>query len=73
MYGVGGTSEICYEQVIPHLKIGHIQLDTFPIQLSSTQEPYGFDGILGIDFMLKTKLIVDFDLMNIHSPLSPLK
>lgn len=48
MYGVGGTSEICYEQIVPHLKIGHTRADTFPVQLGAIQEPYGFDGILGL-------------------------
>jgi hypothetical protein len=61
MYGVGGTSEVCYEQVIPHLWIEHFQLESFPVQLGSVQEPYGFDGILGIDFMMKTKCKVDFE------------
>ncbi|KEQ22647.1 aspartyl protease family protein [Paenibacillus tyrfis] len=65
MYGVGGTSEICYEQIIPDLKIEHIHLDTFPIQLGSVQEPYGFDGILGIDFMIKARLKADFEMMRI--------
>ncbi|WP_135557219.1 aspartyl protease family protein [Paenibacillus cymbidii] len=66
MYGVGGTSEVCYEQIIPHLKIEHVQLETFPVQLGSVQEPYGFDGILGIDFMMKAKSKVDFETMRIH-------
>ena len=35
MYGVGGTSEVCYEQVIPDLWIEHVQLETF--QSSSDQ------------------------------------
>nr|WP_237179104.1 retropepsin-like aspartic protease [Paenibacillus sp. MMS18-CY102] len=63
MYGVGGTSEVCYEQVISHLMIEHVLLETFPIQLGSVQEPYGFDGILGIDFMMKAKWKVDFETM----------
>ncbi|UNK19782.1 retropepsin-like domain-containing protein [Paenibacillus sp. N3/727] len=66
MYGVGGTSEICYEQVIPHLKIEHVHLDAFPVQLGSVQEPYGFDGILGIDFMMKAKCKADFEMMLIY-------
>jgi len=45
MYGVGGTSEICYEQQIPDLFIEHVALTDFPIQLGSIQDPYGFDGI----------------------------
>ncbi|MEK3658292.1 hypothetical protein ACFWMP_28705 [Paenibacillus sp. NPDC058367] len=65
MYGVGGTSEICYEQQIPDILIEHITLTDLPIQLGSIQEPYGFDGIVGIDFMIRAKCKVDFDTMNI--------
>lgn len=66
MYGVDGTSEICYEQVVPHLEIENIDLASFPVQLGSVQEPYGFDGILGIDFMIKAKLKADFETMQIY-------
>lgn len=65
MYGVGGTSEICYEQQIPDLYIEHIALTDFPIQIGSIQEPYGFDGIVGIDFMIRAKCKVNFKTMNI--------
>ncbi|MBB6635908.1 retropepsin-like aspartic protease [Cohnella thailandensis] len=66
MYGIGGTGELCYEQMIPGLRVQHVSFDNFPIQLGSVQEPYGFDGILGIDFMRKAKLVVDFDTMRIN-------
>lgn len=66
MYGVGGTSEICYEQRIPDLQIDYITLNDFPIQLGSIQEAYGFDGILGIDFMIRAKCKVNFVTMNIE-------
>ncbi|WP_150269625.1 aspartyl protease family protein [Paenibacillus tepidiphilus] len=65
-YGVGGTSEICYEQQIPDFCIEHIALTDFPIQLGSIQEPYGFDGIVGIDFMMRAKCKVDFETLNIE-------
>jgi hypothetical protein len=46
MYGVGGASELCYEQVVEGLQIGTMILPTFKMQLGMTREPYGFDGIL---------------------------
>ncbi|MEK4004691.1 hypothetical protein [Paenibacillus sp. FSL H3-0333] len=66
MYGVGGTSEICYEQQIPDFCIEDIDLSDFPIQLGSIQEPYGFDGIIGIDFMMSAKCKVNFETMTIE-------
>jgi hypothetical protein len=66
MYGVGGASELCYEQVVEGLQIGTIILPSFKLQLGMTREPYGFDGILGIDFMAAVGLKVDFKKMNIE-------
>ncbi|MBP1934813.1 aspartyl protease family protein [Ammoniphilus resinae] len=60
MYGVGGESELCYEQVVSDLVIDDCLLHRFPLQLGITKETYGFNGILGADFMMKTGLIVDF-------------
>lgn len=61
MYGVGGESKLCYEQIVKELQIDHFALDSFLIQLGITKETYGFNGILGVDFMIKTGLIVDFN------------
>lgn len=66
MYGVGGASELCYEQKVNALEIGTIFLPSFKLQLGMTREPYGFDGILGIDFMTTVGLKVDFKELIIH-------
>ena len=60
MYGVGGYSELCYEQYVKNVEIDGQKLDLFLLQLGMTKELYGFDGILGIDFMLKTGVVIDF-------------
>ncbi|MBS4192291.1 retropepsin-like domain-containing protein [Bacillus sp. FJAT-49705] len=63
MYGVGGESELCYEQNVKKIKINNHLLDSFPLQLGITKETYGFNGILGIDFMIKSGSIIDFKKM----------
>lgn len=60
MYGVGGESELCYEQTVSDLEIDNYLMDSFQLQLGITKETYGFNGILGVDFMIKTGLIIDF-------------
>ncbi len=60
MYGVGGESELCYEQTVSDIKIDNYLIDSFPLQLGITKETYGFNGILGVDFMMKLGLIIDF-------------
>lgn len=65
MYGIGGTSEACYEQTVSNIKVDSVHLPEFCLQLGSIREPYGFDGIIGIDYMLQTGLKVDFETMQI--------
>jgi len=60
MYGIGGQSELCYEQALNDLQIGSISFSSFTLQLGMTQEPYGFDGILGSDYFIKTKSVIDY-------------
>ena len=37
-----------------------MKLNQFPLQLGITQDIYGFDGFIGLDFMVATGMIVDF-------------
>ncbi len=60
MYGVGGQSELCYEQAISNLTIEDILLEEFVIQLGITKENYGFEAILRLDFLLSTGASLDF-------------
>lgn len=66
MYGIGGESELCYEQKVNNLIIETYTLNDFSIQLGITRETYGFDGILGTDFILYNKLILDFSTLNTY-------
>ncbi|WP_047985877.1 aspartyl protease family protein [Ornithinibacillus californiensis] len=65
MYGVGGESELCYEQTVYELSIGDYLMDSFDLQLGITKETYGFNGILGVDFMMKSGLTIDFEEMEV--------
>lgn len=69
MYGIGGTSEACNEQIASDLTIDGVHFKSFKLQLGSIQEPYGFDGILGIDYMQQTGLKVDFENLSITYPI----
>jgi predicted aspartyl protease len=65
MYGIGGT-EICIEQKVNGMNIGQFQLNNFTIQLGDVREMHGFDGIIGSDFFLEHKLIIDFENMEVR-------
>ncbi|WP_410511527.1 aspartyl protease family protein [Paenibacillus sp. BR2-3] len=60
MFGVGGQSELCYQQAVSNLLIDHLSLQNFTIQLGITKESYGFEAILGIDIMLHFGFKIDF-------------
>jgi hypothetical protein len=66
MYGVGGQSELCFQQSISGLVVENRMLNDFDIQLGMTKEPYGFDAILGVDFFIKMNLKIDFENFNIY-------
>ncbi|WP_425447925.1 aspartyl protease family protein [Dethiothermospora halolimnae] len=65
MYGVGGESELCYEQNVENLTVGEYLLNNFTLQLGMTKENYGFECILGVDFMVENKVILDFERLSI--------
>ncbi|MED4229322.1 hypothetical protein [Neobacillus cucumis] len=60
MYGIGGESKLCFEQTVIDIEIDNYLMDFFQLQLGITKETYGFNGILGVDFMIKSGLIIDF-------------
>lgn len=66
MYGIGGT-EICIEQKVSGLTIDQFQLNDFTIQLADVRGMHGFDGIIGNDFFLIHKLIIDFENMEVRN------
>jgi hypothetical protein len=66
MYGIGGT-EICIEQKVSGMTIDKFQLNNFTLQLGDVREMHGFDGIIGSDFFLKNKLIIDFENMEVRN------
>lgn len=60
MYGVGGKGEVCIQQNVGELYIDGQLVNNFNLQLGMVQDMYGFNGLISIDFMLETGLILDF-------------
>ncbi|MBZ9535521.1 retropepsin-like domain-containing protein [Cytobacillus oceanisediminis] len=65
MYGIGGT-EICIEQKVSGMNIDEFRLNNFTIELGDVREMHGFDGIIGSDFFLAHKLIINFENMEVR-------
>jgi hypothetical protein len=60
MYGIGGQSELAFQQVVKEITINSHQLSDFTIQLAMTKIPYGFDAILGVDYFTTSQVTIDF-------------
>jgi len=48
------------------MTVDKFQMNDFTIQLGDVREMHGFDGIIGSDFFLVNKLIIDFEDMNVR-------
>lgn len=48
------------------ITIDKFLLNDFTIQLGDVREMHGFDGIIGSDFFLANKLIIDFKNMEVR-------
>lgn len=66
MYGIGGT-EICIEQKVKSIFLDKFRLTDFTIQLGDVKEMHGFDGIIGNDFLIENKLVIDFNQMEVRN------
>jgi|GEM_PF-336680 hypothetical protein len=59
MTGISGR-EIALEKMIDGISVGEVTVSPFTIQMTRLSADLGFNGILGVDFMLAAKLILDF-------------
>ena len=69
IYGVGGT-EFVVEKKIDLLKLTSLELNNFPIEIGAVEYNLEMHGILGFNFLIKTKTIIDLGQLKIHSTMS---
>lgn len=63
--GIGGT-EAVVQKDIDELHVGELSLKNFTIQMGNVSYGFEMDGILGLDFLLQTQAILDFDRLEIR-------
>ena len=64
--GVGG-SEFVYSKKLEWLALGNTQIKNFEIQVGAMRYGFRLDGILGMDFLLATRAIIDLGSLNLQS------
>lgn len=60
--GVGG-SEYVYEKHVDRIQLGTKKLTQFKIQVGDMDYGFHFDGILGMDYLVKSKVVIDLENM----------
>lgn len=65
--GVGG-SEFVYCKTVASLRLGELEVEDFEIQVGALGYGFPLDGIVGMDFLLATRAVVDLGQLEIRSP-----
>ncbi len=65
IYGVGG-SEFVYSKRVNQLTVGDLSVDDFEIQVGALSYGFPLDGIIGMDFLLATRAVIDLDSLEIR-------
>jgi hypothetical protein len=66
--GVGGT-EFAFAKRVDRLRAGDLQVEDFYIEVGAMKYGSGFefDGIIGLDFLIQTKAVVDLSRLELYS------
>ena len=64
--GVGG-SEYVYSKNIDELALGDLKVQDFEIQVGAMSYGFPLDGIVGMDFLLATRVIIDLGLLELRA------
>ena len=62
--GVGG-SEFVFAKQIDSIILGTLRVDNFLIEIGAMQYGFKLDGIIGMNFLLQTKAIIDLNRLEI--------
>ena len=66
VFGIGGT-EFVVEKKIDQISLMSLELKNFPIEIGSVDYGFEMNGILGFNFLVKTKAIIDLGQLRIYS------
>ena len=63
--GVGGA-EFVFTKKVNRLGLGDLQIANFEIEVGAMDYGFEMDGIIGMDFLIKTGAVIDLSRLNIH-------
>jgi hypothetical protein len=65
MEGIGG-SEVVLQKWVDRVEVGELTLSPFRIQMGRVDYGFGINGILGLDFLLRTGAIIDLKMLQLR-------
>ncbi|HHC23828.1 MAG TPA: hypothetical protein ENK58_00225 [Desulfobacterales bacterium] len=66
VFGIGGT-EFVVEKNIDQISLMSLELKNFPIEIGSVDYGFEMKGILGFNFLVRTKAVIDLGQLRIYS------
>ena len=65
--GVGGGVEFVFTKRVDRLSVGELRVDGFEIEVGAMDYGFEIDGILGMDFLVRARAVVDLARLEIRS------
>ena len=60
MAGIGGYEWVCWKR-LDRIDLGEVSIPDFEVQIGSMSYGFPIQGILGMDFLLRMRAIIDLD------------
>ncbi len=64
--GIGG-SEYVLDKTIQNLTVGDFSRDNFGIEIGAVDYGFDIDGILGLDFLMQARAVIDLDRLELRT------
>lgn len=68
IYGVGGA-EFVFTKRVNRLHLADLTVENFEIEIGAMDYGFPLDGIIGLDFLMAVRAILDLDQMHVSSPM----
>lgn len=68
MYGIGGE-EHAFEKVLDSIRLGNIDLGSYGMHFGSLDPRGRINGLLGLDLLMKTGLVLDLKNLQVYTAL----
>ena len=65
MWGVGGT-EFVFGKRVTGVALGNLHVDDFTIQVGAMDYGFAVEGIIGLDFLVRARAIIDLDRLEVY-------